>query len=72
MVENGISGGICQANYRYEKTNNKYMKDYGKNKESSNIQYWDVNNLYAWTMSQKLAVNNFEWIEVMLNLLKIL
>ena len=24
---------------------------------------WDVNNLYVWTMSQKLQVNNFEWIE---------
>ena len=36
------------------------MKDYDKNKESSYIQYWDVNNLYGWTMSQKLPVNNFE------------
>ena len=24
---------------------------------------WDVNNLYVWAMSQKLQVNNFEWIE---------
>ena len=34
-----------------------------KNKESSYIPYWDVNNLYGWTMSQKLPVNNFEWIK---------
>ena len=34
-----------------------------KNKESSFIQYWDVNNLYGWTMSQKLPVNNFECIK---------
>ena len=27
------------------------------------IQYWDVNNLYGWAMSQKLPVNNFEWIK---------
>ena len=27
------------------------------------IQYWDVNNLYGWAMSQKLLVNNFEWIK---------
>ena len=39
------------------------MKDYDKNKESSYIQYWNVNNLYAWTMPQKLPVNSFEWIE---------
>ena len=39
------------------------MKDYDKNKGSSYIYYWDVNNLYAWAMSQKLLVNNFEWIK---------
>ena len=26
-------------------------------------QYWDVNDLNGWAMSQKLPVNNFEWIE---------
>ena len=39
------------------------MKDYDKNKESPNIHYWDVKNLYGWAMSQKLPVNNFEWIK---------
>ena len=39
------------------------MKDYDKNKESPYIQYWDLNNLYGLTMSQKLPVNNFEWIK---------
>ena len=34
-----------------------------KKKESSYIQYWDVNNLYWWAISQKLPVNNFEWIK---------
>ena len=63
MVEKGIRGGICHSIYRYAKANNKYMKDYDKNKESSYIQYWDVNNLYGWAMSQKLPVNNFEWIK---------
>ena len=39
------------------------MTDYDKNKESSHIQYWDVNNSYRWAMSQKLQINNFEWIK---------
>ena len=39
------------------------MKDYDKNKDPSYIQYSDVNNLYRWAMSQKLPVNNFEWVK---------
>ena len=39
------------------------MKDYDKNKESSYLKCWNVNNLYGWTMSQKLPVNTFEWVE---------
>ena len=39
------------------------MKGYDKNKESSYIQYWDANNLYGLAMSQKLPINNFEWIK---------
>ena len=39
------------------------MKDYDKNKESSYLKYWDVNNLYDWGISQKLPVNKFEWIK---------
>ena len=46
-----------------QKANNKYMKDYDKNKESLYLQYWDVNTLYDWAMSQKLPVNNFELIK---------
>ena len=47
MVEKGIKGGIYQSIYQYAKANNKYRKDYDKNKESSHVQYWDVNNLYG-------------------------
>ena len=39
MVEKGIIEGICHFIYRYAKRNDKYMKDYDKNKESSYLQY---------------------------------
>ena len=58
-VENRISGGMCHAIHRYAKANNKYMKNYDKNKESSYILYLDANNLYGWAMSQKLPVGGF-------------
>ena len=63
MVEKGTRGGICQATHRYAKANNKYMKNYDKNIESSYIEYLDVNNLYGWAMSQKLPVNDFKWVK---------
>ena len=63
MAEKGIRGGIHHSIYRYAKDNNKYMEDYDKTKESSYFQYWNVNNLCGWAMSQKLPVNNFELIK---------
>ena len=63
MVEKGVRGGICHVIHRHAKANNKYMKNYDKNKESSYLKYWHVNELYGWAMSQKLLVNNFELIE---------
>ena len=53
MVEKGIPGGICHAIHRYANANNKYMKNYDKNIESSYPMYLDANNLYGWEMSQK-------------------
>ena len=63
MVGNGIRGKICHSINRCAKANNKCTKDYDKNKELSYLKYWNVNNLYGWTMSQKLPVNGFEWVE---------
>ena len=56
-----IRGVIFYAIHWYAKANNKYMKYYNKNKESSYFKYWDVSNLYGWAISQKLPANNFEW-----------
>ena len=41
MVKKGIRGGICRSVYRYAKANNKYTKDYDKNKWLPNLQYWE-------------------------------
>ena len=63
MVEKGIRGGICYAIHLYAKANNKYIKNYDKNKESPYLKYCDVNNLYRWALLQKLPANDFKWAE---------
>ena len=63
MVEEGIRGGIRHSIHRYSKANNKYIKNYDKNKESAYIEYIDANDLYGWAMSQKLPVNGFKWVK---------
>ena len=39
------------------------MKDYNKSKESSNLKYWDLKNLYGWAMPQKLPINGLKLIK---------
>ena len=63
MVDKGIRGGICHAIHRYVKANNKYMKSYDENEESSFLEYLDANNLYGWAMSEPLPANGFDWVE---------
>ena len=72
IVEKGIRGGICHAIHRYTEANNKYMKNYDKNKESLYLMYLDANDLYGWGMSQKLPVDGFKWKKILLNLMKTL
>ena len=57
VVEKGITGRICNTTHQYAKANNKYIKDYDENKESSYLKYWNI------AMLQKLPINKFEWIE---------
>ena len=45
-VEKGIKGGMCHAIHKYAEANNKYMKNYNKNKDYSHLMYLDPNNIY--------------------------
>ena len=63
MFEQGIRGGITHISKRYAEANNKYMKDYNPDNESTFIQYLDANNLYGWAMSQQLPTHGFKWMK---------
>ena len=63
MFERGIRGGITHISKRYAVANNKYMKGYNPDEESSYIQYLDANNLYGWAMSQNLPTHGFKWMK---------
>ena len=34
-----------------------------KTKNYQILEYWHVNNLYGWAVSQNLPVKNFKWVE---------
>ena len=64
IVEMSIRRGIYYSSiYRYAEADNKYMKNYDRNKESSYLRYWNVNKLYEWAMSKKLPKSNCKWVE---------
>ena len=65
IFEQGIRGGITQAVHKYASANNKYMGDkFNLNEDTTYLQYLDVNNLYAWAMSQPLPIGGFKWTDV--------
>ena len=57
-----MRGGILAIAKGRCKTNNKYIKCYGRGKKSKFIMYLDVNNLYGWEMSQYLPYSRFKWL----------
>lgn len=61
FVEKGIRGGVSVITKRYAKANNQYLKNYDPTKEKSFIKYLDANNLYGWSMLQKLPYKGFKW-----------
>ena len=58
-----IRRGICHAICWYRKANNKFMKDYDRNKESLYLKHLDKINFYSSNMSQKFSVKTFERIK---------
>ena len=63
MFEEGNRGGRAQVSHRYADANNKYMKNYDKNKKYLYLIYLDANNLYGWAMPQKLTIGSFKWVK---------
>ena len=61
-IEKGTCGGNSYIANRYGGANNKYMKEYKKEKPSKYIQYLDANNLYGYAMSQCLRAGGFKWL----------
>ena len=61
MVEKGILNGITQTVKRYDRVNNKYMKDlYNPDEESIYTEYLDANNLSGWLMINNLPTHRFK------------
>ena len=52
--------GMCHVVHRYTNSNNKSMRDYDQNKKSPFPMHRDANNLYIWTMLQKLPVDGLQ------------
>ena len=62
--KNMLRGGICGiGSTRYAIANNKYMKKYNSNEESSYIMHFDINAMYADIMkTYKLPYDEFSYL----------
>lgn len=55
IVKKLIRRRICHSINRYTKDNNKYMKDYNKNKQSLYLKYWVFSGLNIFLNSMKAS-----------------
>ena len=58
-----MRSGISYIAHRHAKVNNKYMKFYNPEDDTTYIIYLDANDLYGWAMSKPLPYRNFKWVE---------
>lgn len=63
FIEKGVRGGVSQISHRLATANNELCPDYDSSQDKSHIMYWDVNNLYGWSMSQHLPHGGFRWVD---------
>ena len=59
FIERGMRGGISYRAHRHAEANNKYMKFYNPEDDTTYIIYLDANNLYGWAMIQPLPYSSF-------------
>ena len=62
FCERDIRGGVSVVCNRFANANNKYLKDYDPEKESSHIIELDANGLYAACELDPLPVGEFRWL----------
>ena len=63
FIEKGMQGGISYIAHRHAEANNKYMKGWNHEKESSYIMYLGANNLYGWAMAKPLPFRDLKWLD---------
>ena len=61
FIEKGMRGSISYIADRH--ANNKYLKFYNQEDDTTYIIYLDANNLYGWAMMQPLPYSGFKWVE---------
>jgi hypothetical protein len=66
FIEKGtMRGGISTVcKKKMSIANNKYLPNYNDKISSNYIMYFDVTNLYGYTMTFSLPTNNFKWIDI--------
>ena len=59
--ENGITGGATRVICHYAEPNSKYLHRFDKSKQSTYTKYYDFNNHYGWSLSQKRPCDEHEY-----------